>query len=164
VLADAQASERALQFEFGWFGDPIIFGDYPAVMRQLVGGLFVYLFFFNLLCYPLTFLHSTDRLPQFTPEESQLLRNASTDFFGINHYSSVFVYNVNTKPDNRLVLVSLVSLSSLSLSLSLSSSFLSLLLPFFPAFFVLPSSISLFFLTFPPPLLSCPSAGPLTEW
>ena len=51
-----------MEFMLGWFADPIYLGDYPAVMRKLVG----------------------DRLPQFTTEEKTSLMKSS-DFFGINH-------------------------------------------------------------------------------
>ena len=54
-----------MEFMLGWFADPIYFGDYPAVMRKLVG----------------------DRLPQFTTEEKASLMKSS-DFFGINHCMS----------------------------------------------------------------------------
>lgn len=43
--------------------DPIFKGDYPVVMRKLLG----------------------ERLPTFTTEEIRLLNN-SADFIGINHY------------------------------------------------------------------------------
>ena len=37
--ADRQASDIALQFDFGAWADPIWFGDYPAVMRENCGAL-----------------------------------------------------------------------------------------------------------------------------
>jgi beta-glucosidase len=48
--------------------NPLVYGDYPEVMKKVVG----------------------PRLPKFTKEQSQLVRG-STDFIGINHYTSVFV-------------------------------------------------------------------------
>ena len=63
--ADAAAAQRSLEFFLGWFTDPIYFGDYPACMRERVG----------------------ERLPRFTPEDSRLLKGSS-DFFGLNHYTS----------------------------------------------------------------------------
>ncbi|EEY61148.1 glycoside hydrolase, putative [Phytophthora infestans T30-4] len=62
---DVLAAQRALDFDFGWFLQPILTGDYPAVMREIAG----------------------DRLPRFTAEESALL-NGSYDMFQLNHYSS----------------------------------------------------------------------------
>ncbi|KAJ7523015.1 hypothetical protein O6H91_18G034700 [Diphasiastrum complanatum] len=64
---DKAASQRRLEFQLGWFLDPIFFGDYPAVMRKHVG----------------------DRLPRFTSFEIAGLRG-SVDFVGINHYTSRF--------------------------------------------------------------------------
>lgn len=62
---DKDAAQRAILFQFGWFADPIFFGDYPKEMRRRLG----------------------NRLPRFTHEEKeQLLKSA--DFLGINHYSS----------------------------------------------------------------------------
>ena len=65
---DKEAAERALQFYLGWFADPVFkSGDYPDVMRERVG----------------------DRLPRFTREESESLLGSS-DFFGLNHYTTMF--------------------------------------------------------------------------
>lgn len=66
--ADAEASERYMEFGFAWFADPVAFGVYPPSMRQNVG----------------------TRLPHFTDAEAQLLKKSS-DFMGVNHYTSVYV-------------------------------------------------------------------------
>lgn len=66
--ADIEAAERALEFFLAWFTDPIYKGDYPEVMRERVG----------------------DRLPSFSEEEKSLL-TGSTDFFGLNHYTTLYV-------------------------------------------------------------------------
>ncbi|MFP4283076.1 MAG: GH1 family beta-glucosidase [Opitutales bacterium] len=63
--ADREAAQRALEFYLGWFADPIYKGDYPACMRERVA----------------------DRLPQFSEEDRALLKNSS-DFFGLNHYTT----------------------------------------------------------------------------
>ncbi|KAK8930860.1 Beta-glucosidase 13 [Platanthera zijinensis] len=60
-----EAQERALQFNLGWFMDPLKFGEYPLWMRALV----------------------RERLPFFTPEESEKLKN-SYDFIGLNYYTA----------------------------------------------------------------------------
>ncbi|KAL5055816.1 hypothetical protein RYX36_036498 [Vicia faba] len=60
-----KAAERATDFMFGWFMDPLTNGDYPKTMRGLV----------------------KSRLPKFSKEQSRLL-NGSFDFIGINYYSS----------------------------------------------------------------------------
>jgi beta-glucosidase len=64
-LAGKEAAQRAVEFELGWFADPIHLGDYPPVMRERLG----------------------KNLPEFTPEEKQLLKGSS-DFFGLNHYTT----------------------------------------------------------------------------
>lgn len=65
--ADRQAAQRAVEFFLGWFADPIYTGDYPAVMRERLG----------------------KRLPQFNDNEKALLKG-SADFFGLNHYSTMY--------------------------------------------------------------------------
>ncbi len=64
---DVAAAERALQFFLGWFADPVYFGDYPQIMKDRLG----------------------NRLPQFTNAEKELLKG-STDFFGLNHYTTMY--------------------------------------------------------------------------
>lgn len=72
---DVAAAERAVEFFLGWFADPVYRGDYPAVMRERVG----------------------DRLPVFTDEERAMLRG-SQDFFGLNHYTTMFASDARTSP------------------------------------------------------------------
>lgn len=48
--------------------DPVYFGDYPASMRKAMG----------------------EKLPKFTPEESQLLKG-SMDYFAVNFYCGYYV-------------------------------------------------------------------------
>ena len=62
------ASQRSLEFTLGWLADPLYFGDYPTAMRKQLG----------------------PRLPAFTPEQKRMLVN-STDFFSLQHYSSLLV-------------------------------------------------------------------------
>lgn len=63
--ACVEGAKRGMEFELGWYADPLYFGDYPESMRLTVG----------------------ERLPQFTDEEKIELKGSS-DFFGLNHYSS----------------------------------------------------------------------------
>ena len=63
---DKEAAERALQFFLGWFADPVYFGKYPTVMHERLG----------------------DRLPHFSTDEQNLLQGSS-DFFGLNHYTTM---------------------------------------------------------------------------
>lgn len=77
---DQEAAQRAMLFQMGWFTDPLVLGDYPKEMRDILG----------------------DRLPQFTTEERELLASSTqrpVDFIGLNHYSSIVASNPPpTKP------------------------------------------------------------------
>ncbi|XP_037495946.1 beta-glucosidase 12 [Jatropha curcas] len=59
------AAKRALDFMFGWFMDPVTYGDYPHTLRSLVG----------------------NRLPKFTEKQSEMLKG-SIDFLGLNYYTA----------------------------------------------------------------------------
>ncbi|WOL17206.1 beta-glucosidase 12 [Canna indica] len=77
--SDSDATQRVLDFNYGWFMDPLTQGDYPFIMRMLAG----------------------DRLPKFTEEESKLLKG-SYDFIGINYYTSTYAFGVPfTNPPNH---------------------------------------------------------------
>lgn len=66
---DIAAAQRALEFEIAWFADPIYgSGDYPPCMRAQLGS----------------------RLPTFTREEKNIV-NGSSDFYGMNSYTTFFV-------------------------------------------------------------------------
>lgn len=67
-VEDQQAAQKFIDFNFGWFQDPLFFGDYSSSIKQNFGRL----------------------LPEFTREESELLKG-SVDFVGLNHYSSSYV-------------------------------------------------------------------------
>ena len=74
------AAERRLQFDMGWFAHPIMVdGTYPPIMRKLVDEKSSAQGF------------NQSRLPHFTAQESEEIKG-STDFIGINHYSSSYVY------------------------------------------------------------------------
>ncbi|WP_053978017.1 GH1 family beta-glucosidase [Mangrovimonas xylaniphaga] len=66
AVEDQKAAQRALEFFLAWFADPIYFGKYPKCMEDRLG----------------------DRLPRFTEKERQMLLG-STDFFGLNHYTTM---------------------------------------------------------------------------
>ncbi|KAI3935266.1 hypothetical protein MKW92_013254 [Papaver armeniacum] len=74
-MEDKIAAARRLDFHFGWYLDPIYFGDYPKTMREKLG----------------------DRLPKFSDEDRELLRN-SVDFLGINHYTTRLIAHATTSP------------------------------------------------------------------
>ncbi|KAK8936089.1 Beta-glucosidase 22 [Platanthera zijinensis] len=67
-ISDKMAAQRTLYFMLGWFMDPLVFGDYPEIMRQIAGS----------------------RLPSFTEAESRRVKGAF-DFVGVNYYFSLFV-------------------------------------------------------------------------
>jgi beta-galactosidase len=64
--ADKAAAGRSLEFFLAWFADPVWKGDYPVVMREMLG----------------------DRLPEFSDDERALVLGSS-DFFGLNHYTTM---------------------------------------------------------------------------
>ncbi|THG03572.1 hypothetical protein TEA_022949 [Camellia sinensis var. sinensis] len=86
--ANQKAAQRALDFMLGWFLHPMTYGDYPKIMKSLVG----------------------NRLPNFTELESQILKN-SYDFLGINYYTSFYAANavffniskLSVTTDNRVI-------------------------------------------------------------
>lgn len=63
--ADREAAQRALEFYLGWFADPVYKGEYPACMRERIG----------------------HKLPEFSDEDRRLIQGSS-DFFGLNHYTT----------------------------------------------------------------------------
>ncbi|XP_009758225.1 beta-glucosidase 12-like isoform X1 [Nicotiana sylvestris] len=70
---DIRASRRALDFMLGWLLHPLTYGDYPIIMKGLVG----------------------KRLPKFTPKESELVKG-SFDFLGMNYYTSNFAAHLSS--------------------------------------------------------------------
>jgi beta-glucosidase len=78
-IPDIKAAERSLDFQFGWFMEPLTTGDYSKSMRAIV----------------------KNRLPKFSKLQSSLV-NGSFDFIGINYYSSSYISNApshgNAKP------------------------------------------------------------------
>ncbi|KAJ4844566.1 hypothetical protein Tsubulata_008194 [Turnera subulata] len=77
--SDIDAAKRALDFHYGWYMDPLTYGDYPRTMRNYL----------------------KDRLPKFTETQSKQLRG-SLDFLGLNYYSARFVTNVETEDPERI--------------------------------------------------------------
>ncbi|XP_050236750.1 beta-glucosidase 40-like [Mercurialis annua] len=64
---DIEATQRAQDFQLGWFIEPLILGDYPSSMKSRV----------------------KDRLPTFSKSEVALIKG-SLDFVGINHYTTFY--------------------------------------------------------------------------
>ncbi|ERN17026.1 beta-glucosidase 22 isoform X2 [Amborella trichopoda] len=66
--SDVAATQRALDFNSGWILRPLVSGDYPETMKEMVGS----------------------RLPSFTKEESEVVK-ASFDYIGLVHYTTMYV-------------------------------------------------------------------------
>ncbi|KAF7833955.1 beta-glucosidase 24-like [Senna tora] len=69
---DKAAARRDIDFGLGWCMEPLVFGDYPKSMRDLV----------------------KQRLPCFTQEEKNLIKG-SFDFIGINYYTARYAKSVS---------------------------------------------------------------------
>ncbi|XP_010023759.2 beta-glucosidase 18 [Eucalyptus grandis] len=67
--ADRLAVQRSLAFYIAWFVDPLVYGDYPPEMRQVLGS----------------------RLPTYSAEERKKLLEGKLDFIGVNHYTTLYV-------------------------------------------------------------------------
>ncbi|KAF6164638.1 hypothetical protein GIB67_032866 [Kingdonia uniflora] len=77
-MEDKIAAARRLDFQLGWFLDPIYYGDYPETMRKRLG----------------------NRLPKFSEKDKEILKN-SADFVGLNHYTSRFIAHITTNPEHN---------------------------------------------------------------
>ncbi|KAH9329023.1 hypothetical protein KI387_001131 [Taxus chinensis] len=75
---DIIATQRMLDFQIGCYIDPIVFGDYPSLMKETVGS----------------------RLPTFSKQQGKKLR-ASFDFIGAVHYSTLYVSEAYWPPGER---------------------------------------------------------------
>ncbi|KAL9430725.1 hypothetical protein AB3S75_026008 [Citrus x aurantiifolia] len=65
---DAIATQRYCDFLIGWMANPLVYGDYPKIMKQNVGS----------------------RLPAFSDRESKQVKG-STDFLGVINYYIVYI-------------------------------------------------------------------------
>ncbi|EEF50172.1 beta-glucosidase 12 [Ricinus communis] len=88
---DHQASKRALDFMYGWYMHPLVYGDYPKSMINLVG----------------------NRLPRFTTDQSMMVKG-SFDFIGLNYYSSFYAYSVPATSNSVNISYSTDSLTNLT--------------------------------------------------
>lgn len=71
------AAQRRLEFWIGHYADPVyLTGDYPECMKRQLGS----------------------RLPRFTAKESALLKGSS-DFYGMNTYTSDYIKDKPGPPD-----------------------------------------------------------------
>ncbi|XP_060676273.1 beta-glucosidase 11-like isoform X2 [Ziziphus jujuba] len=101
---DALATQRANDFLIGWFLDPLIFGDYPRIMKENAGS----------------------RIPSFTKAESKLVKGAF-DFIGVIHYMAIHVSDKSSNlalkhrdynADSATTLVDIDLLTSLEVSIT----------------------------------------------
>ncbi|XP_009795602.1 beta-glucosidase 12-like [Nicotiana sylvestris] len=74
---DIKAAQRYIDFMYGWFMDPLVYGKYPSIMRTIVG----------------------ERLPNFTREQAKMVKG-SFDFIGLNYYTSN--YAAHLPPTNNI--------------------------------------------------------------
>ncbi|KAK3020836.1 hypothetical protein RJ639_045518, partial [Escallonia herrerae] len=68
AMEDTIATQRANDFYIGWFVNPLVFGDYPDIMKKKAG----------------------TRIPAFTKLESKQLKG-SYDFLGVNHHITIYI-------------------------------------------------------------------------
>jgi len=82
------ASEKILQCKFGWYANPIFGkdGDYPQALKDQVAEIQ------KVMGLP------ESPLPQFTDAEKKEIKGSS-DFFGLNHYSTRLVSPIDGPPD-----------------------------------------------------------------
>ncbi|KAL3286567.1 hypothetical protein HHI36_001068 [Cryptolaemus montrouzieri] len=72
---DKNAAELQMQFDFGWFFNPIVYGNYPQVMIDRIDEL------------SKREGYNTSRLPKFSDNEIETMKG-SFDFLGLNHYTT----------------------------------------------------------------------------
>ncbi|XP_042489608.1 beta-glucosidase 12-like [Macadamia integrifolia] len=78
-ISTKAAAKRSLDFMFGWFMQPLTYGDYPQSMKNLVG----------------------NRLPKFSVKQSKMVKG-SFDFLGLNYYTANYITNVPLSSDVKM--------------------------------------------------------------
>ncbi len=96
---DRAAAQRSMEFFLGWFADPIYFGDYPDVMLARL----------------------RDRLPKFAADDRRLIQG-SNDFFGLNHYTTMYAADASLGTQDQIVHASGDMADDQSVSLSFDPS------------------------------------------
>ncbi|XP_058083767.1 beta-glucosidase 22-like isoform X3 [Magnolia sinica] len=77
--ADVNAAQRALDFSNGWIVHPVVYGDYPEIMKKNAGS----------------------RIPSFTRSESEQVKG-SIDFLGVNHYTTAYIQDDSNGPKSNV--------------------------------------------------------------
>ncbi|KAG8440788.1 hypothetical protein GDO86_006500 [Hymenochirus boettgeri] len=77
---DIEAAERFVQFNLGWFANPLYNGDYPQIMKEFIGNAHQGL--------------SISRLPTFTSQEKSYIKG-TIDFLGIGHFTARYITSRN---------------------------------------------------------------------
>ncbi|XP_051119237.1 beta-glucosidase 44-like [Andrographis paniculata] len=77
--ADNYAAQRARDFHIGWFLHPLVYGEYPKTMQNIVG----------------------KRLPKFSGDEVKMVKG-SFDFVGINQYTAYYMYDAKQQNATNL--------------------------------------------------------------
>uniref|UniRef100_A0A803L9V0 Uncharacterized protein n=1 Tax=Chenopodium quinoa TaxID=63459 RepID=A0A803L9V0_CHEQI len=75
---DVIATQRAREFSIGWFMHPLMYGDYPRIMKENAGF----------------------RIPVFTKKQSDLVKG-SFDFIAVNYYTAMLISHTNLTPEPR---------------------------------------------------------------
>lgn len=78
TIEDDIATQRAYDFFIGWFMHPLMYGDYPQIMK----------------------INAGSRIPAFTKHQSELVKG-SFDFIGLNYYTAMWVTHPNYMPELR---------------------------------------------------------------
>ncbi|WVZ98244.1 hypothetical protein U9M48_043709, partial [Paspalum notatum var. saurae] len=76
IPADVAATQRSLDSTIAWIVNPLVYGDYPEIMKRIVGS----------------------RLPKFTRQQSEMIRGTA-GFIAINHYTSVYISDRSNSVD-----------------------------------------------------------------
>nr|WPM03636.1 glycoside hydrolase family 1 [Phyllotreta armoraciae] len=87
--ADQRASEMGLNFAYGLYAYPLVYGDFPPMVKKLVRKR------------SLAQGYRRSRLPEFSARERMRIKGAY-DFFGLNYYSALMVRaDPNPDPDAK---------------------------------------------------------------
>ncbi|CAO2198347.1 unnamed protein product [Urochloa humidicola] len=84
--ADQAAAQRSRDFHVGWFLHPIIYGEYPKSVQEIV----------------------KERLPKFTADEIKMVKG-SIDYVGVNQYTAYYMNAKVCLSDQGQILIGFIS-------------------------------------------------------